>query len=69
MGFHVVKKAANSPEKMQVPPPRAAPPLNREVIYVEIPSRRQTNKVQCYEPATMKYLGYFPTLKPDEVGV
>lgn len=35
--------------------------------YMQIPSRRQTDKVQCYEPATMKYLGYFPALKPDEV--
>lgn len=34
---------------------------------MQIPSRRQTDKVQCYEPATMKYLGYFPALKPDEV--
>ncbi|XP_066168595.1 aldehyde dehydrogenase 22A1-like [Oryza sativa Japonica Group] len=29
--------------------------------------RAQTDKVQCYEPATMKYLGYFPALTPDEV--
>lgn len=34
---------------------------------MQIPSRRQTDKVQCYEPATMKYLGYFPALKADEV--
>ncbi|XP_072975938.1 aldehyde dehydrogenase 22A1-like [Typha angustifolia] len=27
----------------------------------------QTDKVQCYEPATMKYLGYFPALTPAEV--
>jgi hypothetical protein len=27
----------------------------------------QTDKVQCYEPATMKYLGYFPALAPQEV--
>ncbi|CAD6222381.1 unnamed protein product [Miscanthus lutarioriparius] len=27
----------------------------------------QTDKVQCYEPATMKYLGQFPALTPDEV--
>ncbi|GAB4843017.1 hypothetical protein Ancab_012994 [Ancistrocladus abbreviatus] len=36
--------------------------------FIYIPRRgRQTDKVQCYEPATMKYLGFFPTLKPDEV--
>lgn len=35
--------------------------------FIYIPSRRHTDKVQCYEPATMKYLGYFPALKPDEV--
>jgi len=37
---------------------------------LEIPRKgkaAQTNKVQCYEPATMKYLGYFPALTPDEV--
>jgi hypothetical protein len=37
----------------------------------QIPRRKvkgaQTDKVQCYEPATMKYLGYFPVLTPDEV--
>ena len=27
----------------------------------------KTDKVQCYEPATMKYLGYFPALTLDEV--
>jgi hypothetical protein len=27
----------------------------------------QTDKVQCYEPATMKYLRYFPVLTPNEV--
>ncbi|XVF62456.1 hypothetical protein PTKIN_Ptkin09bG0009200 [Pterospermum kingtungense] len=36
-----------------------------------IPPRGRTQqsdkKVQCYEPATMKYLGYFPALTPDEV--
>ncbi|XP_022849122.1 aldehyde dehydrogenase 22A1-like isoform X2 [Olea europaea var. sylvestris] len=26
----------------------------------------QTDKVQCYETTTMKYLGYFPALKPGE---
>ncbi|KAJ0714933.1 putative aldehyde dehydrogenase (NAD(+)) [Helianthus annuus] len=39
----------------------------KENSFIYIPSRRQTDKVQCYEPATMKYLGYFPALKPDEV--
>nr|GEU99937.1 aldehyde dehydrogenase 22A1 [Tanacetum cinerariifolium] len=39
----------------------------KENGFIYIPSRRQTDKVQCYEPATMKYLGYFPALKPDEV--
>ncbi|XP_071940248.1 aldehyde dehydrogenase 22A1-like [Coffea arabica] len=38
-----------------------------ENSYIYIPSRRQTDKVKCYEPATMKYLGHFPALKPDEV--
>ncbi|KAE8730953.1 Aldehyde dehydrogenase 22A1 [Hibiscus syriacus] len=36
-----------------------------------IPPRGRTQqsdrKVQCYEPATMKYLGYFPALTPAEV--
>nr|AIL24124.1 betaine aldehyde dehydrogenase 2 [Tamarix hispida] len=36
--------------------------------FIYIPRRiRQTDKVQCYEPATMKYLGFFPALTPDEV--
>ena len=35
---------------------------------LQIPSKRHTDKVQCYETATMKYLGYFLELKPDEVG-
>ncbi|GFZ13904.1 aldehyde dehydrogenase 22A1 [Actinidia rufa] len=34
---------------------------------MQIPSKRHTDKVQCYEPATMKYLGYFSELQPDEV--
>lgn len=38
---------------------------------VKIPPRGRTQqsdrKVQCYEPATMKYLGYFPALTPAEV--
>ncbi|KAL7210595.1 hypothetical protein ACSBR1_032037 [Camellia fascicularis] len=39
----------------------------KETTFIYIPSKRHTDKVQCYEPATMKYLGYFPALKPDEV--
>ncbi|XP_019181178.1 PREDICTED: aldehyde dehydrogenase 22A1 [Ipomoea nil] len=39
----------------------------KEHSFIYIPSRRQTDKVQCYEPATMKYLGFIPALKPDEV--
>ncbi|GJN33482.1 hypothetical protein PR202_gb22087 [Eleusine coracana subsp. coracana] len=39
--------------------------------FIYIPPRKgksaQTDKVQCYEPATMKYLGYFPALTPEEV--
>ncbi|KAF2289049.1 hypothetical protein GH714_025495 [Hevea brasiliensis] len=29
-------------------------------------TQQQDQKVQCYEPATMKYLGYFPALSPTE---
>ncbi|CAA7017088.1 unnamed protein product [Microthlaspi erraticum] len=29
-------------------------------------SQQSDKKVQCYEPATMKYLGYFPALSPSE---
>ncbi|XP_077218151.1 aldehyde dehydrogenase 22A1 isoform X2 [Tasmannia lanceolata] len=42
----------------------------KENSYIYIPSRgkpAQSDRVQCYEPATMKYLGYFPALTPDEV--
>ncbi|PSR97897.1 Aldehyde dehydrogenase [Actinidia chinensis var. chinensis] len=39
----------------------------RENSFIYIPSKRHTDKVQCYEPATMKYLGYFSELKSDEV--
>ncbi|OAY77304.1 Aldehyde dehydrogenase 22A1 [Ananas comosus] len=42
----------------------------KENSYIYIPRRgrsMQTDKVQCYEPATMKYLGYFPALTPEEV--
>jgi hypothetical protein len=38
---------------------------------MQIPPRGRTQqadrKVQCYEPATMKYLGYYPALTPAEV--
>ncbi|KAL6956347.1 hypothetical protein U1Q18_049727 [Sarracenia purpurea var. burkii] len=37
-------------------------------LVARVPSKRYTDKVQCYEPATMKYLGFFSELKPDEVG-
>ncbi|KAJ9699785.1 hypothetical protein PVL29_005585 [Vitis rotundifolia] len=40
----------------------------KENSFIYIPSRgRTTEKVQCYEPATMKYLGFCPALQPDEV--
>ncbi|KAJ0979933.1 hypothetical protein J5N97_015407 [Dioscorea zingiberensis] len=42
----------------------------KENSYIYIPRKgklTQSDKVQCYEPATMKYLGYFPALTPDEV--
>ncbi|KAJ7980388.1 putative Aldehyde dehydrogenase [Quillaja saponaria] len=43
----------------------------QENSFIYIPPRGRTQqsdrKVQCYEPATMKYLGYFPALSPDEV--
>ncbi|KAK1294594.1 Aldehyde dehydrogenase 22A1 [Acorus calamus] len=42
----------------------------KENSYIYIPSKgrsTQLDKVQCYEPATMKYLGYFPALTSDEV--
>ncbi|CAJ1963190.1 unnamed protein product [Sphenostylis stenocarpa] len=39
--------------------------------YIYVPPRGTTQqssgKVQCYEPATMKYLGFVPSLTPDEV--
>ncbi|CAM8975047.1 unnamed protein product [Rhodiola kirilowii] len=39
----------------------------KENSYIYIPPRgRQSDKVQCYEPATMKYLGFFPALTPAE---
>ncbi|KAL5782144.1 hypothetical protein ACOSP7_007173 [Xanthoceras sorbifolium] len=43
----------------------------QENSFIYIPPRGRTQqsdkKVQCYEPATMKYLGYFPALSADEV--
>ncbi|CAN1195054.1 Aldehyde dehydrogenase 22A1 [Linum perenne] len=43
----------------------------QENDFIYIPPRGRTQqsetKVQCYEPATMKYLGYFPALSPSEV--
>ncbi|EEF43083.1 aldehyde dehydrogenase 22A1 [Ricinus communis] len=42
-----------------------------ENSFIYIPPRgrtqQQERKVQCYEPATMKYLGFFPALSPTEV--
>ncbi|XWS53520.1 hypothetical protein CRYUN_Cryun10bG0008400 [Craigia yunnanensis] len=43
----------------------------QENSFIYIPPRGRTQqsdrKVQCYEPATMKYLGYFPALTLSEV--
>ncbi|PIA40992.1 hypothetical protein AQUCO_02300045v1 [Aquilegia coerulea] len=42
----------------------------KEESYIYIPRRGkavQLDRVQCYEPATMKYLGFFPALTTDEV--
>ncbi|KDP27923.1 hypothetical protein JCGZ_19003 [Jatropha curcas] len=43
----------------------------QENSFIYVPPRgraqQQDKKVQCYEPATMKYLGYFPALSPAEV--
>lgn len=43
----------------------------QENSFIYIPPRgrtqQQDKKVQCYEPATMKYLGFFPALSPAEV--
>ncbi|KAM0965868.1 hypothetical protein TB2_021383 [Malus domestica] len=43
----------------------------QENSFIYVPPRGRTpqaeTKVQCYEPATMKYLGYFPALTPVEV--
>ncbi|KAK3188580.1 hypothetical protein Dsin_028141 [Dipteronia sinensis] len=44
---------------------------SQENSFIYIPPRGRTQqsdkKVQCYEPATMKYLGYSPALTADEV--
>uniref|UniRef100_A0A3B6BZN6 Aldehyde dehydrogenase domain-containing protein n=1 Tax=Triticum aestivum TaxID=4565 RepID=A0A3B6BZN6_WHEAT len=43
---------------------------NKEDSFIYVPRKgkaAQTDMVRCYEPATMKYLGYFPALTPDEV--
>lgn len=43
---------------------------NKEDSFIYIPRKgkaAQTDNVRCYEPATMKYLGHFPALTPDEV--
>ncbi|XP_057856064.2 aldehyde dehydrogenase 22A1 [Cryptomeria japonica] len=42
----------------------------KEEGYIYIPTKGkgvQADRVKCYEPATMKYLGYFPALTSDEV--
>ncbi|XP_059433764.1 aldehyde dehydrogenase 22A1 [Corylus avellana] len=43
----------------------------QENSFIYIPPRGRTQqadrKVQCYEPATMKYLGFYPALTPAEV--
>ncbi|KAI4344789.1 hypothetical protein L6164_011978 [Bauhinia variegata] len=43
----------------------------QENSFIYVPPRgaaqQSSKKVQCYEPATMKYLGYVPALTPDEV--
>ncbi|KAF5738766.1 aldehyde dehydrogenase 22A1 [Tripterygium wilfordii] len=43
----------------------------QENSFIYIPPRGRTQqsdkRVQCYEPATMKYLGFFPALSPAEV--
>ncbi|PRQ54961.1 putative aldehyde dehydrogenase (NAD(+)) [Rosa chinensis] len=44
---------------------------SQENSFIYGPPRERTaqseTKVQCYEPAIMKYLGYYPALTPDEV--
>ncbi|KAK6254399.1 hypothetical protein QUC31_016136 [Theobroma cacao] len=42
----------------------------QENSFIYIPPRgrtQQSDRIQCYEPATMKYLGCFPALTPDAV--
>ncbi|KAG4956567.1 hypothetical protein JHK85_042947 [Glycine max] len=45
--------------------------LTQENSFIYVPPRgtaqQSSGKVQCYEPATMKYLGYVPALTPDEI--
>ncbi|XP_020598763.1 aldehyde dehydrogenase 22A1 [Phalaenopsis equestris] len=44
----------------------------KENGYIYIPSKgkqAQKDKVQCYEPATMKYLGFYPAVTSEEVKV
>nr|KYP40479.1 Aldehyde dehydrogenase 22A1 [Cajanus cajan] len=45
--------------------------LAQENSYIYVPPRgtaqQSRREVKCYEPATMKYLGYVPALTPDEV--
>uniref|UniRef100_A0A0D3GV83 DUF295 domain-containing protein n=1 Tax=Oryza barthii TaxID=65489 RepID=A0A0D3GV83_9ORYZ len=56
-----------------IPPTVPSIDVDASDVYapLQIPPRKgkraQTDKVQCYEPATTKYLGYFPALTPDEV--
>lgn len=42
-----------------------------KLLLIQVPPRgtaqQSGKKVQCYEPATMKYLGYVPALTSDEV--
>lgn len=41
---------------------------NEKYMCLQIPKKvKNSERVQCYEPATMKYLGFFPVLKPEEV--
>lgn len=44
---------------------------SQENNFIYVPPRgtaqQSGKKVQCYEPATMKYLGFLPALAPDEV--
>jgi hypothetical protein len=41
---------------------------NEKYMCLQIPKKvKNSERVQCYEPATMQYLGFFPILKPEEV--